>query len=66
VGRGRQLLAPPAAAALPVGRDQHVQPHMLVLKDLFDFVTGVLRSGATIRTFAMVAGYTTTYAVQGN
>jgi hypothetical protein len=49
-----------------VRRDQHVQPHMLVLQHLFDFVTGALRSGATIRTFETVSGYRTTYAIQGD
>jgi hypothetical protein len=39
---------------------------MLVLKDLFDFVTSVLRSGATIRTYQTLAGYQTTYVVLGN
>jgi hypothetical protein len=49
-----------------VRRAPHIQAHMRVLHDLFDFVTGVLRSGATIRTYAMVAGYETTYAEQGS
>jgi hypothetical protein len=65
VGRG-QHIHPQAVAAGPVRRDQHVKPHMLVLQNLFDFVTGVLRSGATIRTFQTEAGYTTTYSIQGN
>jgi NADH:ubiquinone oxidoreductase subunit len=56
-----------AAGAIPrVRQDQHVQPHMLVLQNLFDFVTGVLRSGATIKTYRTLSGYETTYAVQGN
>ena len=65
VGRGQQL-PPAAAAAKPIVRAQHIQPHMLVLHNLFNFVTGVLRSGATIRTYETVAGYVTTYAVQGS
>jgi hypothetical protein len=65
VGRGQQL-PPAAAAAKPIVRAQHIQPHILVLHNLFNFVTGVLRSGATIRTYETVAGYVTTYAVQGS
>jgi hypothetical protein len=66
VGRGHQNPQPAAAAAPPVRRAPHIRANMRVLNDLFNFVTGVLRSGATIRTFATVAGYTTTYEVQGN
>jgi hypothetical protein len=73
VGRGRDIdrpadaAAPPAWPLLqPVRQDQHVQPHMLVLKDLFNFVTSVLRSGATNRTFSTETGYRTLYSIQGN
>jgi hypothetical protein len=68
VGRGQHNHPHAVAAASlagPVRQDQHVQPHMLVLNDLFDFVTRALRSGATIWTFARVGGYRNTYSIQG-
>jgi hypothetical protein len=43
-----------------------MQPRMLVLKDLFDFVTSVLRSGVTIRTYPTLTGFQTTYVILGN
>jgi hypothetical protein len=38
----------------------------MVQQKLFDFVTGVLRSGATVRTYETGRGYMTTYSVQGD
>jgi hypothetical protein len=72
VGHGRNInppadeAAPPARPLLqPVRRDRHDQLHMSVLQELFNFVTKVLRSGATIRNFEMIGYYRTTYSIEG-
>jgi hypothetical protein len=61
VGRGQH--PPPAAAAPPVGG--RLACHMMVIYDMFNFLTGTVGTAAIIRSFPTENGYLSTVKVPG-